>query len=106
MNNQDAFAGILASVYDAMLDDAQWPATSALIDEACGLTGNALLVGEGPKDDIRALFVGFYRRAFGQTLLQDLDQVTVLLLEEVEETEIRMEAQESARLGQPVRNAD
>ena len=62
MNNQDAFAGILASVYDAMLDDAQWPATSALIDEACGLTGNALLVGEGPKDDIRALFVGFYCR--------------------------------------------
>ena len=62
MNNQDAFARILASVYDAMLDDAQWPATSALIDEACGLTGNALLVGEGPKDDIRALFVGFYRR--------------------------------------------
>ena len=62
MNTQDAFARILASVYDAMLDDAQWPATSALIDEACGLTGNALLVGEGPKDDIRALFVGFYRR--------------------------------------------
>ena len=44
------------------IDDAQWPATSVLIDEACGLTGNALLVGEGPKDDIRALFVGFYRR--------------------------------------------
>ena len=62
MNTQDAVARILASVYDAMLDDAQWPATSALIDEACGLTGNALLIGEGPKDDIRALFVGFYRR--------------------------------------------
>ena len=58
MNTQDAFARILASVYDAMLDDAQWPATSALIDEACGLTGNALLVGEGPKDDIRALSSG------------------------------------------------
>ena len=62
MNNPDAFERILASLYEAMLDDAHWPATSALIDEACGLTGNALLVGEGPKDDIRALFVGFYRR--------------------------------------------
>ena len=62
MKNPDAFERILASLYDAMLDDTRWPATSALIDEACGLTGNALLVGEGPKDDIRALFVGFYRR--------------------------------------------
>ena len=62
MNNPDAFERILASLYEAMLDDAHWPATSALIDEACGLTGNALLVGEGPPDDIRALFVGFYRR--------------------------------------------
>ena len=62
MNTQDAFAGIVASVYDAMLDDAQWPATSALIDEACGLTGNALLVAEGPKDDIRVLTVGLYTK--------------------------------------------
>ena len=45
-----------------MLDDRHWPATSALIDEACGITGNVLLVGEGPKDDIRASFVGLYSR--------------------------------------------
>ena len=45
-----------------MLDDTRWPATSALIDEACGVTGNALLVGEGPEDDIRVLFVGLYYR--------------------------------------------
>ena len=44
------------------LDDTHWPATSALIDEACGLTGNALLVAEGPPDDIRVLFVGLYYR--------------------------------------------
>ncbi len=44
---------ILASLYDAMLDDTHWPATSALIDEACGIAGNALMVGEGPQDDIR-----------------------------------------------------
>ena len=62
MNNRDAFTRILASVYDAMLDDTHWPATSALIDEACGSMGNALLVGEGPKNDIRVLFVGLYYR--------------------------------------------
>ena len=62
MNNQDAFERILASLYDAMLDETRWPATSALIDEACGLTGNGLMVGEGPKDDVRALFVGLYYR--------------------------------------------
>ena len=45
-----------------MLDDARWPTTSALIDEACGLTGNTLMVGEGPKDDVRLSFVGLYYR--------------------------------------------
>ena len=62
MSDQDAFEGILASLHDAMLEDARWPATSALIDEACGTTGNALMVGEGPRDQIRALFVGIYHR--------------------------------------------
>ena len=60
MSDQDAFERILASLYDAMLDDSHWPTTSALIDEACDLTGNALLVAEGPKDDNRVLFVGLY----------------------------------------------
>ena len=40
----------------------RWPGASALIDEACGLTGNGLVVAEGPKDDIRVLFVGGYWR--------------------------------------------
>ena len=62
MSNQDAYQRILASLSDAMLDDTHWPATSALIDEACGLTSNALLIGEGPKDDMRVLTVGFYSR--------------------------------------------
>ena len=62
MNNQDAFERILASLYDAMLDETRWPATSALIDEACGITGNGLMVAEGPKNDIRGLFVGLYYR--------------------------------------------
>ena len=67
MNEPDAFQRILASLYDAMLDDTRWPATSALLDEACGLTGNTLLVGEGPKDDIQNLFVGLYYRGHRRT---------------------------------------
>ena len=35
MNLDDAFERILESLYRAMLDDAHWPAASALIDEAC-----------------------------------------------------------------------
>ena len=62
MSEQDAFDQIRATLYDAMLDDARWPAASALIDEACGLAGNTVMVGEGPEDDVRALFVGAYCR--------------------------------------------
>ena len=70
MSDQDAFERILAALYDAMLDDTRWPATSALIDEACCLTGNALLVGEGPKNDIQILFVGLYYRGQRRTDLE------------------------------------
>ena len=62
MSDRDAFERILASFYDAMLDDARWPVASALIDEACGLVGNDLFVRDGPKDDVRIFFVGAYRR--------------------------------------------
>ena len=70
MSEQAAFARVVASLYDAMLDDTRWPATSALIDEACGLTGNALLVAEGPPDDLRVLFVGLYYRGQRRTDLE------------------------------------
>ena len=62
MSDQDAYERILTSLHDAMLDDTHWPATAALIDEGCGLTGNALMIGEGPEGDKRALFVGLYYR--------------------------------------------
>ena len=39
MHDQDVFQRIMASLYGAMLDDTGRPATSGLIDEACGLTG-------------------------------------------------------------------
>ena len=62
MSEHDAFDRVLAAVHDATLDESRWPATSALIDEACGLTGNGLMVAEGPTNDVRALFVGLYYR--------------------------------------------
>ena len=58
----DTFSDILTSLHQAMLDDACWPAASALIDEACGTTGNALLVGEGTGDDVRVVFMAGYFR--------------------------------------------
>ncbi len=62
MSDQDAFERVLAALYDAMLDDTRWPDASALIDEACGIKGNDLVVGEGPRDDLRVHFVGVYSR--------------------------------------------
>ena len=62
MSEQVVFERTLASLHDAMLDDTHWPATSALIDEACGLTGNTILIGEGPKADIRVNCIGLYYR--------------------------------------------
>jgi len=62
MSDQDAFERILASLYAAMLDDTLWPATSALIDEACGVKGNGLVAGIGPPDDIRGFFLGLCYR--------------------------------------------
>ncbi|MDE0206325.1 MAG: helix-turn-helix transcriptional regulator [Candidatus Tectomicrobia bacterium] len=62
MNSSDAFARIMATLQDAMLDDAQWPAASALIDEACGMKGNGLIVGEGFAEDAKVYFARFYFR--------------------------------------------
>ena len=62
MSDQVMFDRTLASLHAAMLDDTHWPAASALLDEACGLTGNTILVGEGPSEDIRVNCVGLYYR--------------------------------------------
>ena len=56
------FGRLLASVYDTALEDALWPATSRLIDEACGATGSSVIVGEGVGDDANVPFAAFYRR--------------------------------------------
>ena len=46
-----------------MLSDAQWPATSGLIDELCGVKGNHLVLGDGEAlDDIDIFFAQFCYR--------------------------------------------
>ena len=62
MNQWDAFNRVLTSLNDAMLNDALWPATSALIDEACGSKGNVLYVAEGTADDAKVVFGKMYYR--------------------------------------------
>ena len=62
VSDREAFERILDGLYDAMLDDTLWQGVSAAIDEACGLTGNGLLVRGGPADEGRVLFVGTYCR--------------------------------------------
>ena len=47
MSQRDAFDRILASLHESALDDSKWPATSALIDDACRMRGSVLGVGEG-----------------------------------------------------------
>ena len=50
---------VLKALQEAALDDTLWPRASALIDEACGLEGNALVVGEGFGDDAKVYFHNF-----------------------------------------------
>ena len=100
MSGQDAFERILASLHETMLDDRHWPATSALIDEACGITGNTLLVGEGPKDDIRVLFVGLYYR--GQRR-EDLEREYLDVYHPIDERVPRLRQLPDSRLA-PIRD--
>ena len=76
MNLDDAFERILASLYRAMLDDARWPAASALIDEACGIAGNALTVGEEIGGEDRIYFAHLlYRGECRQDLAREYLEV-------------------------------
>lgn len=47
MGTRDHFDRIMSALHDAMLDDTRWPTASRLIDEACEIKGNALVVGKG-----------------------------------------------------------
>ena len=64
------FERTLSSLHEAMVDDTHWPATSALIDRTCGLKGNALAVGDGPKEALWVNVVGIYARGERRTDLE------------------------------------
>ena len=62
MSERDAFERILASLYEAMLDDTRWIATSGLIDEACRTEGSVLGVGDDSARIEGTLFANFCYR--------------------------------------------
>ena len=62
MSVQDVFEGVLAALHDATLDDAYWPAASALINDACGAKGMGLWISEGFGHDAKVLFGRLFYR--------------------------------------------
>ena len=63
MSEHDLFGRVLASLHEATLDDVHWPATAALIDEACGLKGHFLVLGQRtPDDNVQTFMARFSHR--------------------------------------------
>ena len=65
MNPDDAFERILATLYEAALDDTRWSAATSLIEEALDASGTAVGVVEVGDDDVlnaRVHFARFLRR--------------------------------------------
>ena len=56
MNPDDAFERCLEALYRAALDEAHWPAATALIEEAIGVDRNVLIVSDGSDNDERIDF--------------------------------------------------
>ena len=52
----------MAALQEAALDDGNWPVASGLIDEACGTSGNDLVVGQGLGDNVEISFARFVCR--------------------------------------------
>ena len=67
MSQQDLFDRIVASLHAGVLDDARWPAVSALIDEACRAKGNHLVFSVESKGDIDICFLRFCYRGIHRT---------------------------------------
>ena len=59
MNPDVAFERSLEALFEAALDDTRWPTATALIEEAVGFQGNALIVGQGEDGSARVLFARF-----------------------------------------------
>ena len=73
MGAQELFERILGSLHEAALDDAHWPATASLIDEACGSKGNLLAFGEERSlEDIKIFLARFCYRGERDEPLEQL----------------------------------
>ena len=63
MTDGDSFDRILASLWEAALDDSLWPAAAVAIDEACAIKGNNLVVArQDGGDGAQLLFQAGYHR--------------------------------------------
>ena len=63
MSQLDAFERAVTALSEAMIDDARWPETSGLIDEAFRVTGNILAFGsETPTSMVEVFFSKCYQR--------------------------------------------
>ena len=60
MNSRGSIEHILASLHETMLDDTNWEATSALIDDALGSKGNFLVLGDGALQDDIEIFLAWF----------------------------------------------
>ena len=71
MSARDLFDRILASLYEATIDPARWPAAGGLINEAAGAKGHALGVGGG---GVARKQISFARICFGTQRREDLEE--------------------------------
>lgn len=56
MSPRDSLERVVAALHDAALDEALWPAASALIDEAVGIKGSSLAFPDSQEDEARLRF--------------------------------------------------
>ena len=62
MSERGAFDRAVASLHEASLDDARWPAASSLVDELVRSDGNSVVFGAGtPEEGIQIYYAGFFR---------------------------------------------
>ena len=95
MSDQDTFEQVLVALHEAMLDDTYWPTTSALIDEACGATGNGIMLSKGPKDDAQSHFFQLYYRGEPR---EDLVREYLELYYPIDESTPRLQALPNSRV--------
>ena len=73
MSQPDALTRVVASLNEAALDDDRWPATSALVGDACGVGSNTLFYGfELPNGDGQLVLV---RLCYGDQRNKELERV-------------------------------